>query len=176
MLRGLGLETLRSLAQFTDQLLPVAAQPFAHSPDLASRGLGALPEAVRHSFALGDRLQIMLELDQPGHILLLDEGPEGIIYCLCPSEFAPVTSLPQGRTIFPMPGSPHDAFYLSGRPGVEHLLAIVTDDLLMPGWGAGRNLPARVLSAADIREILDTLAARPPGSWTALATSFRVEQ
>ena len=48
---------------------------------------------------------VLVESDGEGYRLLLDEGPEGIIYCLCPSWFTPDTRLRAGRSYQPQDGS-----------------------------------------------------------------------
>jgi hypothetical protein len=120
-------------------------------------------------------MRLILESDRQGHLLLLDEGPEGKIYCLCPSLFAPDTFLPRGRNVYPQAQSRSESFVLTGVPGREELLAIITDEPLALGWMASTaEVPARVLSAEDVATLLVRLKALPTGTWTALATWFDV--
>ncbi len=143
-----------------------------HAPE----GSMPLPQpSVRHSFPLGSRVQLNLETDRRGHLLLLDRGPEGIVYCLCPSLFAPCTQLVPGRHVLPQPESPHDSFFISGHPGREELLAIYTDEPLRFGWmHHSQETPAPVLHSNDIESLLNRLRDLQADQWTVLATYFDV--
>lgn len=170
------LDELKRLALFNDQLWPVhaAAVPQGQGRSVL-RGLGAPQENLTHGFPLGSRMRLVLESDCAGHLLLLDEGPEGKIYCLCPSFFAPDTLLPRGRSVFPQARSRADAFVLTGVPGREELLAIITEEPLDPGWmPRDARIPARVLTPDDVGILLARLKALRAGTWTTLATWFDV--
>ncbi len=67
-------------------------------------------------------MRLATKFDRVGHLLLLDEGPEGIIYCLCPSHFAPDTRLQPGCNLLPQRGARYDSFVVTGKPGQKHLL------------------------------------------------------
>jgi len=167
---------LRALARFTDQIWPVPADrvPRGATRSLV-RGLGAPQEDVAHGYRLRSRLRLAIESEQDGHLLLLDEGPEGTLYCLCPSHFAPDTDLPRGRSVFPQARSRYDSFVLTGQPGREQLLAIITDQPLGLDWMPGDpKVPARVLAPPDVEALLTRLRALEGDRWTALATYFDV--
>jgi hypothetical protein len=170
------LEGLRALARFTDQVWPLPAeQARGRAAPSGLRDLGAPQDDVTHSFRLGSRVCLALEAERSGHLLLLDEGASGKVYCLCPSAFAPDTRLSRGRRIYPQDGSRYDAFVVSGRPGREQLLAIITDEPLGLDWmPADRKVPARVLSPEDIDTLLERLRNREGSQWTALSTWFDV--
>ena len=105
--------------------------------------------------------------------MLLDEGPEGIIYCLCPSWFAPDTRLRAGRSYLPQEGSRYDSFAVTGKPGREHLLAIITEEPLGLDWmPSDPKIPVRTLSQDDINTLLKTLQDLEGDCWTALSTYF----
>jgi hypothetical protein len=115
------LQSLRRIARFTDRIwpLPAAARPRSANP-AAIRGLGAPQEDAQHGYPLGSRVRLAIESDraeQGGYLLLLDEGPEGIIYCLCPSHFAPDTRLREGRNDLPQERARYDSFVVTGQPG-----------------------------------------------------------
>jgi hypothetical protein len=170
------LEGLRALARFTDQIWPMPAERVQRGATRSAlRGLGAPQDDVEHGYRLGSRMRLAIESQQEGHLLLLDEGPEGILYCLCPSHFAPDTYLPRGRCIFPQARSRYDSFVLTGKPGREQLLAIITDKPLGLDWMPhDPKVPARVLSPADIDTLLARLRDLEGDRWTALSTYFDV--
>ena len=169
-------EGLRALARFTDQLWAFPAEePVPETGNSQKRGLGEPQPGVQHSFRIGSRVRVGIEAEQDGHLLLLDEGPEGKIFCLCPSHFAKDTRLRQGNSVLPQPHSPYDAFVLSGPPGRELLLAIVTEKPLHFDWmPSDPASPARVLDRGDLDDLLKALQQAPHGSWTALSTYFDV--
>ncbi len=172
---GQGLEGLLRVARFTDQLWPMPAERVRRDAPSGARGLGAPQEAVRHGHPLGSRLCLAIEADREAHLLLLDRGPEGIIYCLCPSHFAPSTRLPAGRSYLPQERSHYDSFVVSGKPGRENLLAILTDRPLELDWmPTDPGVPARVLDAKDIDLLLGRLRDLEGDAWTALSTYFEV--
>lgn len=171
-----GLEGLRAVARFTDRIWPVPAGRTHHSaPGPILRDLGAVQDELQHGHPLGGRVRLAIELDQPAHLLLLDEGTSGKVYCLCPSAFAPDTRLATGRSYLPQAGSRHEAFLISGRPGREHLLALVTEEPLGLDWmPTDPKAPARVLDRADIDALLARLRDLDANRWTALSTYFDV--
>ena len=170
------LQSLRSIARFTDQIWPLPAERAERSAARAGvRGLGAPQDDVQHGYRLNSRLRLAIESDRTGHLLLLDEGPEGIIYCLCPSQFAPDTSLPLGYTELPQARSRYDSFVVTGKPGREHLLAIVSEEPLGIDWlPRDPKEPARVLNQDDINLLLAHLRDLKAESWVALSTYFEV--
>jgi hypothetical protein len=142
----------------------------------AVRGLGAPQDDVQHGQRLGSRVCLAIESDSAGHLLLIDEGPEGIIYCLSPSHFAPDTRLQSGRSYLPQVGSHYGSFVVTGKSGREQLLAIVSDEPLGLDWMTSDRVkePARVLRSADVDVLLARLRSMGPGKWTALSTYFDV--
>lgn len=171
-----GLEGLRALARFTDQIWPVAADSVQRGATRSAlRDLGAPQDDVQHGHRLGSRVCLAIESDRTGHLLLLDEGPTGKVYCLCPSTFASDTRLAVGRTYLPQQGSRYNAFEVSGKPGREQLLAIITDEPLGLDWmPKDPKVPARVLSQANIDTLLARLRDLEGNRWTALSTYFDV--
>ncbi|MGH8547904.1 MAG: protein kinase domain-containing protein [Methylococcales bacterium] len=190
------LESLWSVASFTDQIWPLpAGEGQLVTAHRAVRGLGAPQEDVQHGYRLGSRVRLAIEIEHlnhrksssrglgvvfesefHGHLLLLDKGPEGILYCLCPSAFAPDTRLRSGRNDFPQMESRYPSFQVTGKPGREHLLAIVTDEPLGLDWMPRdpAKEPARVLCSADIDVLLARLRGLAGDRWTAMSTYFDV--
>jgi hypothetical protein len=176
-LRKDGLARLREMASFTDRIWPLPADktPKEREARGVFRGLGAPQDHVQHDHRIGSDVCLVIETNRDGHLLLLDEGPEGITYCLCPSWFAPAPFLPQGRHYLPQRSSRYDAFRITGSPGREHLLAIISDRPLDLDWmSADPSTPARVLSDIEIETLLSKLRSIEPGSWIALATYFDI--
>ena len=156
------------MAKFTQRIW---AEPPAY------RGLGERPPDVAgpRIFCLGDDIRIALDLDGAGHLLLLDKGPEGTIYCLCPSWFAPVTCIRPGRAYLPQANASWGAFRLTGKPGREYLLAITTEDALGLDWlPPDGKPPARVLAPTDLDLLLSRLRSVEQDRRSILYTYFDV--
>ena len=168
----MSLEGLRSLAGFTDQIWPVHGdQVHAGVRSGSVRGMGAPQAGAQHRFRLGDGVCIVIESDRDGYLLLLDEGPEGIIYCLCPSLFAPDTHIYPGKIYLPHKDSSYSSFMLTGEPGREELLAIISDVPLGMNWMPNKsNIPATILTATDISDLVAKLRELEEDSWMALST------
>jgi hypothetical protein len=167
------LHGLRAVAKFTDRIWPLVVERYTQL-GLALyevRDLGAAREGVEHRIRLGSQVFWALDWDRDAYLLLLDEGPEGKTYCLCPSWFAPDPHVRPGLTLLPQASAGCQPFVVTGIPGREHLLAILTDQPLGLEWKTpDTRVPARVLNQADIDELLALLRCLEPGSWTALAT------
>jgi len=172
----MSLSALYKLASFTDRIWPVAADSAKRGlTQGTTRGLGAPQPDVKHGYQLGSRLRIVIEADEAGHLLLLDQGPEGITYCLCPSQFAPNSRLEVGRTVLPQPQSPYDSFVVSGVPGRERILAIVTKEPLGLDWASrSSHEPARVLSLEHEKQLVSRLRVLEPDQWISFSTYFEV--
>jgi hypothetical protein len=164
------------MASFTDRIWPVPALQTSTAERGTTRDLGAAQEDVRHSFALGSKVQLILEADRDGHLLLIDRGTSGKVYCLCPSSgFAPDPAIRAGRNHFPRPGARYPAFTVSGAPGREHLLAIITEEPLALDWMPNDStVPARVLSSEDLAVLAKRLHDMKGDDWSALATYFDI--
>ncbi len=141
----------------------------------ARRGLGALTIESPRRYRLGSGICIALEWHRDSHMLLLDEGPEGLIYCLCPSWFAHETRLASDLVYLPQGDSTHEAFILTGTPGREYLLAILTEVPLDLDWvPSDPGTPARVLTEADIHALLARLLVLGEHRWVVVSTYFDV--
>ncbi|BCG62936.1 MAG: hypothetical protein methR_P0615 [Methyloprofundus sp.] len=168
------LQGLRALAKFTDQIWPVPADKPANNKR-GLRDLGAIQDEVQHGFQLGGQVRLAIESDREGYLLLLDEGTSGKIYCLCPSQFAPESTIQAGRCYLPQAGARYKAFAVTGMSGREHLLAIISDQPLMLDWmPTDPKIPARELNRQDIAELLGELHKLGDDQWTVLSTYFDV--
>lgn len=168
------LTALTALASFNDRIWPAAADFAPRSPvrGMRFRDLGAPP---RHRCRLGSRLRLVIEAERAGHLLLLDQGAAGNVYCLAPSWFAPDARVSEGLNYLPQETGRYRSFQVSGRPGREHLLAIITDAPTGFDWmPRAPDTPARSLDARDVELLLAHLRRLDPASWAAYATNFEI--
>jgi hypothetical protein len=173
-----GLDGLRAIAQFTDRIWPYVVEErstWAGRVEYTVRALSAPQPGARHRIRLGSQLFWMIQWEEEAHLLLLDSGPEGKMYCLCPSWFVPETRLRPGLTLLPTPEARCQPFVLTGIPGREHVLAILSKQPLGLDWmPPDSSTPARVLDDPDLAQLAQLLDRMPEASWTALSTCFDV--
>ena len=75
-----------------------------------------------------------VNLDQPGHLILLEREPSGVMGCICPSEYAPQFQVKPGETTLPQyPPSPYPVFTAT-EEGQEQILAVITPDKPSLHW------------------------------------------
>ncbi|WP_254173941.1 DUF4384 domain-containing protein [Planktothrix pseudagardhii] len=75
-----------------------------------------------------------VNLDQPGHLILLEREPSGGMCCICPSEYAPEFQVKGGEITLPQyPPSPYPAFTAT-EEGQEQILAVITPDKPSLDW------------------------------------------
>lgn len=95
--------------------------------------------------------------------------------CLCPSLFAPSTRITSGKTCLPQEGAKYNSFKVTGKPGREHLLAIITEKPFEFDWlPQDQRIPARQLNQTDIELLLTKLKNLEGNQWMALATYFDI--
>jgi serine/threonine protein kinase len=168
-------ERLWSNSTFTDRIRPLSLKARHEERSQQRRSLGAKPKRAQYSYRLGDELCLAFDIRREGYLTLMDQGPEGIIYCLSPSQFAPNTRIESGRFYLPQEESPYPAFELSGSVGKEKLLAIITDEPLGLDWlSHDADTPARVVSADDIEYLFARLGELGEDRWHGLASYFEI--
>jgi serine/threonine protein kinase len=175
---GTGLQALWSMAKLTDRIFPMVVEGHTERPSIVYymvRELRALQEDVQLRIRLGSRLFWAIDCDREAHLILLDEAPEGKIYCLCPSWFAPDSHLQPGVTLLPREVAGCEPFALTGVPGRENVYAILTERPLNLDWmPPNSSVPARILTKPDVSQLLTLLNNLEPSGWSVLLTSFDV--
>lgn len=167
-------ESLMSMARYTDKIWPVRAiGPMQLMQN--HRGLGAVSSPKQYSYKIGEKLQMIIDSDRDGFLLLLDKGPENILYCLCPSWFAPEEMIKTGKNILPQEKAYYPYFDVTGIPGREHVLAIITNESLNLNWMPDSpNTPAKMITPKETDDLVRKLKALDPASWTAICSYFDI--
>jgi hypothetical protein len=170
------LRGLLSIARFSDQIWPVPAEQVRQAMTRSGyRDLGAPQEEVCRSFRRGDGVAIIIEPEMEGYLTLLDIGTSGKIYSLCPSRFAPDTRVHAGRNEYPQRGAAYRSFAVTGKPGREQILAIISrDPIEMDLMPERPEAPARVLTPAEIEAVVGRLRERESSEWVAISSYFDV--
>jgi hypothetical protein len=121
-------------------------------------------------------VRIAIECDRATHLLLLNKGTSGKLYCLCPSVFAPQQRLQRGLKTLPQAQSPYQNFAVTGASGREHLLAILSEKPIGTEWmpSSPGGAPALVLGDNEVNDLVRTLRETPADRWMALATYFEI--
>jgi hypothetical protein len=165
---------LRRLASFTNRIWPLVVDKVDRSRSRVMYGvrdLGPARQAARHDIRLGSRVFWAINSDRDAHLLLLNEGAEGKTYCLCPSWFCPDSRITAGITLLPPESAGCEPFVITGQPGREHMLAILSTQPLAQDWmPPDATTPARVLSSSDVDDLTRRIQQLDVGAWTALAT------
>jgi hypothetical protein len=165
---------LRKVAAFTSRIWPLVVTHVDRaslSTTYVVRDLGPAREDARHEVRLGSRVFWAIDWDEDAHLLLLNEGAEGKTYCLCPSWFCPSSHIKPGITLVPPESAHCEPFVITGQPGREHILAILSTEPLAQGWmPPNPATPARELSFLDIDALTRRIQQLDVSTWTALAT------
>lgn len=94
---------------------------------------------------LGSHIRFEVNLETPGYLLLLQNDTSGQVWCFCPSCFAPEPHLNTGKTSLPQEGSSVTSFPIEGAPGLEQILAVITQDVPALDWlPQGSNEPLQL--------------------------------
>lgn len=168
---------LLSLARFTDQIWPVPADRSNRAMTRSGyRDLGAPQDEASHVFRRGDKVSILIESETEGYLTLLDVGTSGKVYSLCPSQFAPDTRIHKGMNEYPQRDAPYRSFSVTGNPGREQILALISREPLNTNLMPDKaEIPAKVLTHDEIEGILTELRQRESADWMALSTYFDLE-
>lgn len=101
-----------------------------------------------------------VNLDQRGHLILLEREPSGVMCCICPSEYAPEFQVKPGETTLPQyPPSPYP-FFTATEEGQEQILAIITPDKPSLHWLEKSQQEALELDHEHLYELLTYVEER----------------
>jgi hypothetical protein len=122
--------------------------------------------ADRPRYRIGrDKLQLTLRSDRPGHVYLIMAGTDGKVFdLLFPNQLDQNNRIQAGQEL-KLPGEAWEML-LEGPPGVNHLLAIVTDgprDLTALGLKPSGPFSAAAVSAIGREGLLPALMPAAAG-------------
>jgi hypothetical protein len=137
----------------TDKLKPVLLKSL--SP--LEMGEAEMTEEDSFSFRLNSRIRFEVNLDGAGYLLLLEKGTSGKMWCLCPSGFAPELKHLGGRVSLPQASSRHKYFKLTGSPGQEEIVAVITKDVPRLDWLPQPGEPLLQLREGHLTGLLEYL-------------------
>ncbi|CAD5924545.1 DUF4384 domain-containing protein [Planktothrix agardhii] len=126
-------------------------------PSLSS--LKPRPKSYLDTVPLHSDFLFKINLDQPGHLILLEREPSGGMYCWCPSEYAPQSYLDKGEITLPQSSAPNPAF-APVEEGKEQLLAVVTPEQPSLNWLAKSQQEALELDHQHLYELLTYVEER----------------
>lgn len=110
---------------------------------------------------IGSRIQVKANFETPGYLLLLQKGSSGEASCFCPSRFAQQPKLETGITTLPQKGSPKTSLKITGKPGKEHILAVITPDVPSLEWLPSVDNNPLSLDENHLSQLLDYINQRP---------------
>lgn len=135
--------------------------------NLGERDVGHASTNWRSAIAIGTPIAVAITLETAAFVTLLNIGTSGNVNLICPGQFAPEHYFAAGTTIVPTRNSCSEAMSLSGPPGIERLLALVTPDELCAGSELRRQ-SALTLNSDAVAAIADEFRAMP----TSMAYAF----
>lgn len=105
-----------------------------------------------------EKIFIQLNLNTPGHLLLLNISPRNRVHCLVPSLFSPETEFKAGLIKIPSSNTGYTSLQVSGKIGRERLLAIITKDPLGLNFMPREfDKTTRILSPIDVEKLIERL-------------------
>ncbi|MEA5567634.1 DUF4384 domain-containing protein [Anabaena sp. UHCC 0399] len=107
------------------------------------------------SVSIGNKIRFEINLESPGHLLLIQKDTLEKIWCFCPSCFAPQTYLTQGKTLLPQEDSPMKSFQIEGTPGRETIFAVITESTPILNWLPNENDEPLELTETHLSELCD---------------------
>jgi hypothetical protein len=137
----------------TDKLKPVLLESLSN----LEMGEAEMTEEDSFSFRLNSRIRFEVNLDSAGYLLLLEKGTSGKMWCLCPSGFAPEPKHSGGWVSLPQASSRHKYFKLTGSPGQEEIVAVITKDVPRLGWLPKPGEPLLQLREGHLTGLLEYL-------------------
>jgi len=137
----------------TDKLKPVLLESLSN----LEMGEAEMREEDSFSFRLNSRIRLEVNLDSAGYLLLLEKGTSGKMWCLCPSGFAPEPRHPGGWVSLPQASSRHKYFKLTGSPGQEEMVAVITKEVPRLDWLPKPGEPLLQLREGDLTGLLEYL-------------------
>ncbi len=146
-------QQLREIAKPTDKMKPVLLEFLSN----LEMGEAEMTEEDSFSFRLNSRIRFEVNLDSAGYLLLLEKGTSGKMWCLCPSGFAPEPKHSEGWVSLPQASSRHRYFKLTGSPGQEEMVAVVTKDVPRLDWLPQPGEPLLQLREGHLTGLLEYL-------------------
>ncbi|QLE57422.1 DUF4384 domain-containing protein [Nostoc sp. TCL26-01] len=113
------------------------------------------------SVSIGSKIRFEINLENPGHLLLIQKDTLGNIWCFCPSRFAPQAYLAQGKTLLPQENSPMKSFQIEGTPGRETIFALITESTPILNWLPNQNDEPLELTETHLSELCDFISHEP---------------
>ncbi|MEM1169732.1 MAG: DUF4384 domain-containing protein [Cyanobacteria bacterium P01_H01_bin.35] len=109
------------------------------------------PNTVR----LGSEIKFEVQLERPGYLTLLEKGTSSKFFCLSPSFLAPSPSFNEaGAVSLPMEGASKKSFKLSGKPGVEEIIAAIAPERPQLDWLPKADQEPLLLQGKHLQEFL----------------------
>jgi hypothetical protein len=166
--RGLITETLLTLEKLWNQI-KLKATPTEKMGPVLVEGVSTLdmyePESkYLQTVKLGSHIQFHLELENTGHLILLEKGTSGRLWCLCPSFFAPQSYLNSEKAVLPQKNSPQTSFKVTGVPGREEIVAIIAATSPPFPWLPKADQKPLQLLEPHLQELLTYFDSRPESS------------
>ncbi len=164
------------LAVRTPPESPLRVTLRAHRADSspATRDIAVGPPAAE-AFRLGDAIRFETQANLDGHLVLVDVGTSGAANVLWPNHWHRDSAIRGGEPLYlPSLEGPELQFALTGRPGTERVLALLTADPIPVELAPTGNAPFRKLEDAHLAGLLQAIEQLPPQSWASTVLTFEI--
>jgi Domain of unknown function (DUF4384) len=139
-----------------------------------TRDISTPGRPIARPFRLGNRIKIEFETNRHCHVALLDFGTSGSVAVLWPNVWCGTSKIETGRVYsIPGPETSELDFILTGRPGLERIMAIATSEPLSVRLLPESGLPFRTLESIDLAKLADGIKIFD--EWFIAVCEFRVE-
>ena len=139
---------LKNTATFTDKMGP-------RIQEISKMDMWQSDSDYPHTIPLGSKIKFEVKLERPGYLTLLEKGTSGKLYCLSPSFFAPAPHFNQtGVASLPQEGARINSFKLTGKPGVEEIVAAIAPQRPKLDWLPKPDQRPLLLQGKHLQEFL----------------------
>ncbi|NEP82031.1 MAG: DUF4384 domain-containing protein [Okeania sp. SIO3B3] len=141
-------EELKFRANLTDKMGP-------RVQEISKMDMYEADSDYPNTVLLGSNIKFEVQLERPGYLTLLEKGSSGKLYCLSPSFLAPAPHFNQTGVIsLPQEGARIKSFKLTGKPGVEEIVAAIAPERPKLDWLPKPDQPPLLLQGKHLQEFL----------------------
>ena len=149
-------QILKNMATSTNKMGPVMG-----IPGVGGSGMHKVDFNYPSTVHLGSEIKFEVRLERPGYLTLLEKNTSGQFYCLYPSFLGTLPVFDAGVVSLPMEGAPVNYFTLTGKLGIEEIIAAIAPERPKLDWLPEGNQPPLLLEGKHLQEFLRYFRGEP---------------
>ncbi|MDE5083304.1 MAG: DUF4384 domain-containing protein [Trichodesmium sp. St18_bin1] len=149
-------QILKNMATSTNKMGPVIG-----IPEVGGSGMHKVDFNYPSTVHLGSEIKFEVRLERPGYLTLLEKNTSGQFYCLYPSFLGTLPVFDAGVVSLPMEGAPVNYFTLTGKLGIEEIIAAIAPERPKLDWLPEGNQPPLLLEGKHLQEFLRYFRGEP---------------